>query len=86
MCYNNSEVYLNYTSTNSELHELNENLKVLNENDFDIDDIKKSAMNNIRVFKFPFGGNWNVFESPYSIVPEIKKGDDEFVQLQELLG
>ena len=43
-------------------------------------------MNNIRVFKFPFGGDCNVFKSPYSIVPEIKKGDDEFVQLQELLG
>ena len=38
------------------------------------------------MFKFPFGGNWNVFESTYSIVPEIKKGDDKFVQLDELLG
>ena len=46
----------------------------------------KAAKDNISLFKFPFGGNWRVFESDYNIVPRIKDGNDKFVSQNDVLG
>ena len=35
---------------------------------------------------FPFGGNWDVFESLYDLAPRMKEGDYNFVSLKDVLG